>query len=59
MLGPAERLVKHSSAAGLGEGSMVSVATVSTFATNPSSEGSITDTGLSYSTLRFRMRNEK
>ncbi len=59
MLGPAERLVKHSSTAGLGEESMVAVATGSTFATHPSSEGSITDTGLSYAALRFKWEHEK
>ena len=57
MLGPAERLVKHSSTAGLAEGRMVSVSTGSKFATHPNmasrsrpessvtSDGSITDTG--------------
>jgi hypothetical protein len=35
MLGPAERLVKHSSTAGLGKGRTVSVSTGSEFASHP------------------------
>jgi hypothetical protein len=53
MLGAAQRLVKHSSIAGLGQGRMVSVSTGSKFATHPSSDLSITETGLSDSGTRF------
>ena len=70
MLGPAERLVKHSSTAGLDDGRMVSVSTASKFATHPNmvsrsrpesgmtSDGSITDTGASDSAVRSEWEKE-